>query len=304
MKTLGWLLVLFGCVLVRAALKGQVLDQAGGFALFSNLTAEATALITGDAGTLAQLDATGPGAGILRPSDITVTATAGAAGVAPAETGGETVELNPLGAGNWQCAVSGGGVWYVSEAVASGARFHRLNAKGQAMDSMIGVGFKHPTSFSASGGNLYATAGNGRIVRFPYTPGKKITHGDCTDTPWSGEISLDASRSVGVIRNGNHYKRVNLGNSTVTGTVTTPAGARQGFGMSGDTLYVLTGATNKPARVDKYSFTTGKHVGTVDVTSLGAGTKHREPEGMDGNLMGVKVNTGSARRLRIYRVTL
>ena len=81
----------------------------------------------------------------------------------------------------------------------------------------------------------------------------------------------------------------------------TPTGQRQGFSIVGDALYVLTGKTNQPGRVDSFSFTTGKQTGTQDVTGVGPG-RHREPEGMYGDLMGVKTGLGSARRLKIYQL--
>jgi hypothetical protein len=84
--------------------------------------------------------------------------------------------------------------------------------------------------------------------------------------------------------------------------VTTPPGARQGFSISGRILYVLTGATNQPARVDTYSFATGEQTGTRDITRLGADRagSHREPEGAYGNMVGIKAGTGDQRRLLVY----
>lgn len=80
----------------------------------------------------------------------------------------------------------------------------------------------------------------------------------------------------------------------------TPKGLRQGFSIVGDTLYVLTGKTNQPGRVDSFSFTTGEHTGTQDITARAR--RHREPEGMFGDLMGVKTGLGENRRLKIYQL--
>ena len=45
----------------------------------------------------------------------------------------------------------------------------------------------------------------------------------------------------------------------------------------------------------------GQQTGSQDVTAVGPG-RHREPEGMYGDLMGVKTGLGSARRLKIYQL--
>jgi hypothetical protein len=105
-----------------------------------------------------------------------------------------------------------------------------------------------------------------------------------------------------VIRKGNHYRAYDLATHEPVGKeVITPTGQRQGFSIVGDALYVLTGKTNAPGRVDSFSFTTGEQTGSQDVTGVGPG-RHREPEGMYGDLMGVKTGLGSARRLKIYQL--
>lgn len=213
--------------------------------------------------------------------------------------------LNPQGAGNWQGAVSADNHWYVAHAADNDARqvFHRLNSAGREVDQMVAVGFAHTTSFAVHQGNVYATDGQGRVVTFPYQPGKTIRSGK--PTGWRGLISVDPAGGTAVIRNGNKYRAYNLTTRKPVGVqVTIDTGPRQGFSISGRILYVLTGSTNQPARVDTYSFTTGAQTGTRDITHLGADRAgaHREPEGMWGNQVGIKVNTGTRRRLLVFSI--
>lgn len=213
--------------------------------------------------------------------------------------------LNPAGAGNWQGAVHDGSYWYVAHATAGDRTqiIHRLDAQGRELDQMTAVGFLHATSFAVVGGTVYATAGSWDIVTFPYRPGQTVHGGQ--PTGWRGYISKDPAGPNVVVRNGNHYQAYNLATRKPVGVpIRTAVGPRQGFSISGTTVYVLTGATNGPGRVDSYSTATGRLVGTRDVTGLGADRAgpHREPEGMYGDLLGVKVNTGDQRRLLIFRI--
>lgn len=216
-----------------------------------------------------------------------------------------TATLNPAGAGNWQGAVRDSQYWFVAHATAGdwSQVFHRLNAAGLEVDQMAAVGFAHATSFAVVGSTVYATNRRGQVVTFPYQPAATVTSG--TPTGWSGFISKDPTGPNVVIRNGNHYQAYNAATKQPVGVqVRTDPGARQGFSISGTTVYVLTGLTNQPARVDSYDIRTGQPTGSRDITSLGASTagSHREPEGLYGSMVGVKVNTGANRRLLIYRL--
>lgn len=211
--------------------------------------------------------------------------------------------LDAEGHGNWQGAVKAGSHWFLAQA-GSGDRFqifHRLDSSGRALDQMKVVGAAHATSFAVVGDTVYATR-DGEVVTFPYQPGATIDASDSTPTGWKGYISIDPTHRFAVIRRGNHYRAYDLATREPIGQeVITPRGPRQGFSIVGDTLYVLTGKTNAPARVDSFSFTTGEQTGTQDVTGVGPG-RHREPEGMFGDLMGVKTGLGNDRRLKIYQL--
>ena len=211
--------------------------------------------------------------------------------------------LDAAGHGNWQGAVKSGNHWYLAQAGAGDKFqvFHRLDGSGKALDQMKVVGAAHTTSFAVIGNTVYAT-NDGEVVTFPYQPGATIDAGDSTPTGWKGYISIDPTNRLAVIRKGNHYRAYDLQTREPVGKeVITPTGQRQGFSIVGDALYVLTGKTNQPGRVDSFSFTTGEQTGTQDVTAVGPG-RHREPEGMFGDLMGVKTGLGSERRLKIYQL--
>ncbi len=211
--------------------------------------------------------------------------------------------LDAAGHGNWQGAVKAGDHWYIGQATTGDKSqiFHRLDSSGKALDQMTVVGAAHVTSFAVIGNTVYATY-DGEVVTFPYQPGATIGGEDTTPTGWKGYISIDPTNRLAVIRKGNHYRAYDLETREPVGKeVITPTGQRQGFSIVGDALYVLTGKTNSPGRVDSFSFTTGEHTGTQDVTGVGPG-RHREPEGMFGDLMGVKTGLGSARRLNIYQL--
>lgn len=216
-------------------------------------------------------------------------------------------ELNPHGAGNWQAPVHDGNLWYVSQATAGDQAqiIHRLDASGRELDQMTLPGFAHAQSFAVIGGQVYASKQDYDIVTFPYRAGATVRDGKSTG--WRGFLSKDPDGPNVVIRNGNKYQAFNLATKQPVGRrVVTPTGQRQGFSISGATVYVLTGSTNKAARVDAYSTATGEQIGTRDITGVGykageSGT-FREPEGMYGNLIGVKVHTGDKRRLRVFRI--
>jgi hypothetical protein len=218
-------------------------------------------------------------------------------------------ELNPAGAGNWQGAVKAGGYWFVAHARRGDrvAIFHRLSAAGREVDQMTVTGGQmHPTGFAVIGNTIYAAYGTS-VVTFGYRPEARIGKSGTRPTGWQGEISAAPDGRTAVLRQGNRYRQIMLGSGVQTGhTVRTPPGARQGFSVLGNVLYVLTGATNRPARVDTFSFKTGRRISTRSVTGVGfrPGEKRsfREPEGMWGNLMGVKVKNGDARRLRVYSI--
>jgi hypothetical protein len=213
------------------------------------------------------------------------------------------VSLDAAGHGNWQGAVKAGNHWFLAQAGAGDKYqiFHRLDSSGKEIDQMKVFGAAHATSFAVIGNTVYATY-DGEVVTFPYQPGAAIDGSKSTPTGWKGYISIDPTQRFAVIRKGNHYRAYDLATHEPIGQeVVTPRGGRQGFSIVGDTLYVLTGKTNAPARVDSYSFTTGEQTGSQDVTAVGPG-RHREPEGMFGDLMGVKTGLGAARRLKIYQL--
>ena len=68
MRTIGWVFILFAVWLLRAGLKGEILDDEGNFILGQSLSDTITALITGDTGALAELDAQQSGAGLIAPN--------------------------------------------------------------------------------------------------------------------------------------------------------------------------------------------------------------------------------------------
>ena len=210
--------------------------------------------------------------------------------------------LDAAGHGNWQGAVKAGNNWYLVEAGPSDKYqiFHRLDSSGNEIDQMKVFGAAHATSFAVVGNTIYATY-NGEVVTFPYQGGVSTSAESREPTGWRGQISIDPTQRFAVIRKGNRYRAYDLATREQIGQeVVTPKGARQGFSIVGDSLYVLSGKTNQRGWVDSFSFTTGQQTGTQDITSVGRG--HREPEGMFGDLMGIKEARGEARRLNIYQL--
>lgn len=213
--------------------------------------------------------------------------------------------LNPKGAGNWQAGVKAGSYWYVAQATTGNKAtiIHRLNESGTEVDQMKiqGGGRIHPTTFGVVGNTVYVDAS--RVIRsYRYRPGVTVAGASGVETGWTGEIAIDPTGKTAAIRNGNRYELYDMTTRKQIGKrVRTPAGMRQGVGVSGRVLYVLSGTTNSRAWVDSYSFTTGNKIATKNITHLGEGRgSHREPEGMHGNVLGVKVGTGDKRRLLMY----
>lgn len=210
--------------------------------------------------------------------------------------------LDATGHGNWQGAVKAGNQWFLVEAGPGDKYqiFHRLDSNGNEIDQMKVFGAAHATSFAMVGNTVYATY-DGEVVTFPYQGGASTSAEDRQPTGWRGQISIDPTQRYAVIRKGNRYRAYDLATREQIGQeVVTPRGPRQGFSIVGDSLYVLSGKTNARGWVDSFSFTTGQQTGTQDITSTGRG--HREPEGMFGDLMGVKEARGNARRLNIYQL--
>ena len=210
--------------------------------------------------------------------------------------------LDAAGHGNWQGAVKSGNQWFLVEAGPGDKYqiFHRLDSNGNEIDQMKVFGAAHATSFAMVGNTVYATY-NGEVVTFPYQGGASTSAEDRQPTGWRGQISIDPTQRYAVIRKGNRYRAYDLATHEQIGQeVVTPKGPRQGFSIVGDSLYVLSGKTNRRGWVDSFSFTTGQQTGTQDITSTGTG--HKEPEGMFGDLMGVKEARGNARRLNIYQL--
>lgn len=215
-------------------------------------------------------------------------------------------ELNPAGSGNWQSAVRDGPYWYVDEArdAAGQAVIHRLDGSGREIDRMVLNGGDHARSFAVVDSRIYHPFGDSVRV-FDYRPGTTVDRGQTKDTGWRGDFALDPTGRTAVIRNGGRYRAYDFATKKRIGAEINISNAvRQGTGVQGTTLYVLTGATNKPARIDSYSLTTGRPLSSVDVTGVGLEGRHgnREPEGMYGSQFGVKVYTGDKRRLRIYQL--
>jgi murein DD-endopeptidase MepM/ murein hydrolase activator NlpD len=67
-RTVGWLFILFGVWLVRAAFKGQVIDSNGKFVLPDVVEETLVAIITGDDKKLRELDKETSGEGLLSPT--------------------------------------------------------------------------------------------------------------------------------------------------------------------------------------------------------------------------------------------
>lgn len=215
-------------------------------------------------------------------------------------------ELNPAGSGNWQSAVRDGAYWYVDEArdSAGQAVIHRLGADGRELDRMVLNGGDHARSFAVVDGRIYHPFGDSVRV-FDYRPGTTISRSQTKDTGWRGDFALDPSGRTAVLRNGGRYRAYDLQTKKRVGVEINISNAvRQGTGVQGTTLYILTGPTNAPAKIDSYSLTTGRALSSVDVTHIGLEGVHgnREPEGMYGSQFGVKVYTGDKRRLRIYQL--
>ncbi|MFT4165537.1 MAG: hypothetical protein QM650_09880 [Microlunatus sp.] len=247
--------------------------------------------VSSDPGAVAPLPATGP---VPNLTGGRVSATGG--------TPRLVASLDAVGHGNWQSAVKAGNNWFLVEAGPGDKYqiFHRLDSNGNELDQMKVFGAAHATSFAVVGDTIYATY-NDEVVTFPYQAGASTRAEDRVPTGWRGQISIDPTQRFAVIRKGNRYRAYDLATKEQIGQeIVTPTGQRQGFSIVGDSLYVLSGKTNQRGWVDSFSFTTGQHTGTQDVTNVGQG--HREPEGMFGDLMGVKVARGNARRLNIYQL--
>jgi hypothetical protein len=210
--------------------------------------------------------------------------------------------LNPKGAGNWQGAVSVGASWYVIHATAGdrAQTVHQINGAGNEVSQMNLVGADHATGFGMIGSTVYASWGN-EVRTVTYQAGKSVTKAQTTATGLRGQIGFDPSHTKAVLRNGNKYQAINMATRQPYGVqVKTETGMRQGFGMNGDTLYVLTGYIDKPVIVDSWSLTTGEQTGTQDITPQGF--DHWEAEGVYGATVGIKVGRGNDRRQNVYKL--
>jgi hypothetical protein len=220
----------------------------------------------------------------------------------------EVISLNPSGAGNFQTMAKDGPYWYVAKATTgnNAAVVHQLNGAGQQVSEMRVRGEMHPTGIGVRKGIVYADVSD-TVVSFPYRGGTTIDGGSQSKTGWHGEISIDPHADRAVIRRGNKYRLYDMATKKEIGVqIKTAPGMRQGFGVSGKILTILSGKTNGPASMETWSFTTGKRIGIRDVTDVGfrKGEKkgNREPEGVFGNMIGVKVFTGDKRRLRVFEI--
>jgi hypothetical protein len=246
----------------------------------------------------------------------------------------QVVELDAPGAGNWQCAVQNivSGEWFIghSRGRADGLEdtvVYRFDKSGKYQDSMTVLKGAHLYGFGVSDTNvlwLPHNEGGNDIITVQYEPGTTKTKADGTQmhvfTDNRAQVSFSPSRDwVCIWERDAHtdtYRR--YAKQNVLDGLDQPKGVAvaiprtagrvvQGFSLVNDNLYLLLGAADAPASIEKWSFTTGKKLQTVPITQLGllAGeTGMREPEGMDGRHFGIKVLQGSARRLRILKHNL
>ena len=258
------------------------------------------------------------------------------------------VELDAPGAGNWQGAVQNAATkeWVLAEAVptASGVDdmvLHRFTKEGTPVDKMVLVGAGHWTAFGVSDTNvIWGTwnEGTNDVVTIQYQGGARATKRDTTPmhafSTGNVQVSFSPSRDWLVYRlikkTTEEYRRYSkadvlagLDNQRGKTVVVQrdPARVVQGFSLRNRNLAVLTGASNKPSFIDRYSFDTGEHTGRLDVTEVGFTDAERaaaaapdgrplgkrEVEGMDGRRFCVKVwqgdgkgADGHARVLRVY----
>lgn len=220
---------------------------------------------------------------------------------------GMVAELNPAGSSSWQGAVYSGSSWFVAGDEQAGIVFHRMGNDQAEADQMVLVDGDHPYGFGVVDSTVF-TSCSGRVVKFGYKPGKSIRCADTIPTKWQGQISIEPGGAAAIVRQGNRYQQVSMGTgenigNPVTGTVAT--GPLQGFSSFNGTLYLLSGGINDSAALRSYSLRTGEHLATRDVTNYGleGESGKREPEGMWGAMIGVKVFRGSERRLRVINVT-
>jgi hypothetical protein len=245
----------------------------------------------------------------------------------------QVVELDAPGAGNWQGAVQNvvSGEWFLghSRGRTDGGEdtvIYRFDKAGKYQDQMVLLGGAHLYGFGVSDTNvlwLPHNDGGNDIITVQYEPGKTKTKADGTQmhvfTDNRAQVSFSPSRDWVCVwertATTDTYRRY-LKQNVLDGldqpkgkAVAIPRGSRvvQGFSLVNDNLYLLLGAADQPAVIEKWSFTTGKKLLSTPVTHMGllAGeTGMREPEGMDGRTFGIKVMQGAARKLRVYRHNL
>lgn len=248
------------------------------------------------------------------------------------------IELDAPGGGNWQAAVQSTGTkdWFIahSRGRADGGEdvlLYRFNAAGKYRDHMTLPNCAHVYGFGVSDTNIVWLTWNGHgtgndVVTFQYRPGT-ISKADTqqmhvfTDRP--AGISFSPTRSWAVVRQAGFpaghetyrlYTKQDIldGNNDPWGrdVVIAESSSRvvQGFSVADRNLYVLIGlAPGSAFRVEKWSFATGRKLGELKLDrrlGLPAGVDAKvEPEGMDGDTFGMKVNIGAQRRMVVYKLT-
>jgi hypothetical protein len=250
--------------------------------------------------------------------------------------------LDATGAGNWQGGVENRatGEWFVCEGkvikdsagktVREDAIFYRFNKPQGPLvvedsdDHMVFQGGGHQTSFGVSDTNVIWCADDGDIVTIKYRPGKTVTRSTATvmAVPVSGatrQISLSPTNEYCCIRrvktDTEEYRRFakddqgNIGAQKGKTIIVNRRDDRvvQGFGIKADQLGILTGKSNSPSFVERYSFTTGALIDKTNVTDWGVNPGEFdlkvEVEGMCTlDRIGVKLGQGEARTLRVLDV--
>lgn len=252
-------------------------------------------------------------------------------------------ELDPAGAGNWQGAYSNTSRtrWYVPEAKAAEGRedtvLHefdgnrvplgtmRLQAEAGTKLHLTGMGVEDDGTLWFDRHNA---AGVSDIVTVPYVRGTVALASQAKpvklNLPGMVQVGLSPTKTrlVGRRIQGSSEKGTDTFTRRATADVRNgvdrifgvpvvverrPDRVVQGFGMTDYELYVCTGLSPYPPRIEHYSMRTGELMCITPAEQYGVLASDRllwtwhELEGMQGDLVGVKLGTGVSRRLRVVR---
>lgn len=247
--------------------------------------------------------------------------------------------VNPPGVGNFQGAIPTKDNWYVAEArkQADGSedtyvwRFPRGAEGAQVLTELqpfrldASPGNKvHPTGWGVSESGVLWFTWNGEgsgndVITVNFVAGGRATKEDCQEmhvfTEGNAQIAFDeknefASVRVITAKHDTHYLRSKKdildGKDEVLGKVAIPRKATrvvQGYTLHEEDgvleLRVLCGLKSKksPFQIERWNAKTGEFIATVKLPELG-----REPEGIDGEHVGFKVENRSG--IDVFRYTV